>query len=158
FFAAFKVASASRKPTVMMLLQPALTISLMLSSNSVCACDSISPSCTPSCSAASSRPSCEVWLNDLSSKPPSSETMQALKSGWLSVGVDSVGSSDALWEAVGVGSSADELSSSRSPHAVSARDATMMAAATRAVFFTAVLLNLWWGCAAGGQHCRQPFS
>src|SRR5215210_5220710 len=54
FFAAATVSSLSRKPTVTIILQ-----------------------------SASVRPLYEVWLNDLSSKPPESDTMQALKSELL---------------------------------------------------------------------------
>src|SRR4051794_36828904 len=101
FFAAASVASPSRKPTVVIELQPSLTIALMLSAYSASEFDSTSAVWTPNCSAAATRPSWPVWLNDLSSKPPESDTMQALKSGYwsaagsglsLSAGAEELGS------------------------------------------------------------------
>src|SRR6478672_13736180 len=93
--AAASVASPRRKPTVVIELQPCLTSALMLSAYSESEFDSTCAVWTPRSVFASVRPLSEVWLNDLSSKPPESETSQALKSGWLSAGaellVDSVG-------------------------------------------------------------------
>jgi hypothetical protein len=129
--AAAAVASPRRKPTVVMMLQFSCTIALMLSGKSDGEFDSTSAVCTPSSSAARSMPSCEVWLNDLSLKPPESETMQALKSGYCSDGAELVALS------VGVGSS-PALGSSRSPQPAKINAATPRpAAATRAVFLTA---------------------
>ena len=68
------------KPTVTTMLQPALTIWSMLVAKSEVVLDCASFCLTPSWATASVRPLWEVWLKDLSSKPPASETMQAVKS------------------------------------------------------------------------------
>src|SRR3954470_11287709 len=97
FFAAASVASPRRKPTVVMLLQSCCTIASMLSLNSDGELDSTSPVLTPRCFAADTSPSCEVWLKDLSWKPPESETMQALKLAFSAGGAElSDGVSDEL--------------------------------------------------------------
>src|SRR4029450_2469016 len=46
---------------------------------SAAVCDSTWPVSMPSSVFASVKPLYDVWLNDLSSKPPESDTMQALK-------------------------------------------------------------------------------
>ena len=79
FLAAARVSSLSRKPTVTMMLQLASTIDWMFLAKSAAVWDSTSPVSMPNSVLASVRPLYEVWLNDLSSKPPESETMQALK-------------------------------------------------------------------------------
>src|SRR5680860_334712 len=127
-FAAASVASPSRKPTVVIWLQSCWTRASMLSAYSESDCDSISAVVTPRLVLAFTRPSCEVWLNDLSSKPPESETMQALKSGYNSAGVDA----DGVSEGVSL-----LLVSPRSPQLASVSAATLMSAATRVVLFTA---------------------
>src|SRR3954469_19376210 len=78
FFAAARVSSLSRKPTVTMMLQFASTIDWMFLAKSEAVLDSTSPVGMPSWVFASVSPLYEVWLNDLSSKPPESDTMQAL--------------------------------------------------------------------------------
>src|ERR671920_1881935 len=78
FFAAASVSSLSRKPTVTTMLQLASTMDLMFLAKSAVVGDSTSPVSMPSSVLASVRPLYEVWLNDLSSKPPESDTMQAL--------------------------------------------------------------------------------
>src|SRR5215212_4262492 len=78
FFAAARVSSLSRKPTVTMMLQFASTIDWMFLAKSEAVLDSTSPVGMPSWVLASVSPLYEVWLNDLSSKPPESDTMQAL--------------------------------------------------------------------------------
>src|SRR6187431_2740356 len=80
FLAAASVSSLSRKPTVTMMLQFASTIDWMFFAKSAAVWDSTSPVSMPNSVLASVRPLYEVWLNPLSSKPPESETMQALKS------------------------------------------------------------------------------
>jgi hypothetical protein len=65
----------------------------------------------------------------LSLKPPESDTMQALKSGWLSAGAEEL-------DAVSLGSDA-EPESPRSPQAARASEAMPTTSAIRAVFFTA---------------------
>src|ERR687889_1376640 len=85
FFAAATVSSLSRKPTVTIMLQSASTIDWMFPAKSEALEDSTSPVSMPSSLAASVRPLYEVWLNDLSSKPPESDTMQALKSELLAL-------------------------------------------------------------------------
>ena len=70
-----------------------------------------------------------VWLNDLSSKPPASETMHALKSGLLCAGAEAEGLSDSVPPGLVV--------SARSPQPARASVATPTSAAIRAVFFTA---------------------
>ena len=112
------------------LSQSSSTIAWMLSVNSEGALDSTSPVCTPIVSAALSRPSCEVWLNDLSSKPPESDTMQALKSGYCSEEVLSLSDGDS--EPVASLPSVD-----RSPQPARINAAMAPTAATRAVFLTA---------------------
>src|SRR5690606_29019659 len=52
--------------------------------------DSTWPVSMPSSVLASVRPLYEVWLNDLSSKPPASDTMQALKSAAPAAGDEAV--------------------------------------------------------------------
>ena len=69
-------------------LQPWSTSALMLSAYSESEFDSTCAVWMPRSALASVRPLSEVWLNDLSSKPPESETSHALKSGWLSVGAE----------------------------------------------------------------------
>src|SRR6478672_788281 len=96
FFAAARVASPSRKPTVVMELQPCLTSASMLSAYSESELDSTCAVWTPRSVLASVRPLSEVWLNDLSSKPPESETSHALKSGWLSAGAELLGVDDGV--------------------------------------------------------------
>src|ERR671929_336061 len=86
FLAAASVASPRRKPTVVMLLHFCCTIASMLSLNSEGEFDSTSPVLMPRSCAAFSSPSCEVWLNDLSWKPPESDTMQALKLAFWAAG------------------------------------------------------------------------
>src|SRR3954451_1851508 len=130
FFAAASVASPRLKPTVVMLLHFSFTIASTLSAYSDGEFDSTSAVCTPRSVLAFSRPSWEVWLNDLSLKPPESETMHALKSGCCSAGAE------LLLSALGVGSAL--LLVSRSPQPANVSAATpMTAAATRAVFLTA---------------------
>ena len=111
------------------LSQSSSTIAWMLSANSEGALDSTSPVWTPMFSAALCRPSCEVWLNDLSSKPPESDTMQALKSGNCSDGVLALSDGDS--EPVA------SLSVDRSPQPARVNTAMAPTAATRAVFLTA---------------------
>src|SRR3954452_10494791 len=134
FLAAASVASPSRKPTVVMLLQPAFTISSMLSAYSASEEDSTSAVVTPRSAAALTRPSCEVWLKDLSSNPPESDTMQALKSELSTAGDDDAASVGALELGVSV---AAVLSDARSPQPARARAAMVAIAAIDAVFFTA---------------------
>ena len=71
------VASASAKPTVMIMLQLASIMAWTLPAYSPSAFDSIWLVWMPSSSAARIMPLCAVSLKDLSSKPPASETMQA---------------------------------------------------------------------------------
>jgi hypothetical protein len=113
---------------------------LMLSAYSASDCDSTSPVLMPRSSLAATRPSCDVWLNDLSSKPPESETMQALKLAAPAGGglLDSVSVGSALV----VESEPDVLSSSpRSPQALSPRASTPTSATILAVFLTAPPLH-----------------
>src|SRR6478735_1796381 len=74
------VAAESAKPTVTMTLQPWSTRFVRLGAKSVSASDCTLIGSTPSSLAAFSRPSDPSWLNDLSSNPPESETMQGTKS------------------------------------------------------------------------------
>src|ERR671921_663007 len=133
FFAAASVASPRRKPTVVMLLQFCCTIASMLSLNAEGEFDSTSPVLTPSVCLAVSSPSCEVWLNDLSWKPPESETMQALKSAFSAGGAE-LSVADGLSEAVV--SPSPLVESSRWPQPASASAAMLKAAAARAVLLT----------------------
>src|SRR6478752_3607612 len=143
--AAASVASPSRKPTVVIELQPCLTSALMLSAYSESEFDSTWAVWTPRSALASVRPLSEVWLNDLSSKPPESDTSHALKSGWLSAGaellVDSVGC-----ELLSV------LSDGRLPQPARTSAAIPTIVAVRAVFFTAPPEN----CV--GSRVRQPIA
>src|SRR5919112_2234524 len=88
FFAAASVASPRLNPTVVMLLHFCCTIASTLSLYSAGEFDSTSPVLTPRSLAAASSPSCEVWLKDLSWKPPESETMQALKFAFCADGAE----------------------------------------------------------------------
>src|SRR5215208_4543891 len=134
FLAAARVASPSRKPTVVMLWQSAATIAWMLSANSEGALDSTSPVWTDMSSSAFTRPSCEVWLNDLSSKPPESDTMQALKSANCSDGALELSVADGESEPLA------SFPVDRSPQPARTNTAMAHIAETRAVFFTAPLL------------------
>src|SRR6478672_11522759 len=118
--AAASVASPSRKPTVVIELQPCLTSALMLSAYSESEFDSTW----------AVWPLSEVWLNDLSSKPPESDTSHALKSGWLSAGAELLGDDDGE-----VPLSA--LSDGRLPQPARTSAAIPTIVAVRAVFFTA---------------------
>ncbi len=72
-----RAAGARRKPTVMIVLQPWSTRLERFEAKSVSACDWTSIGFfEPSSAAAWSRPSLPSWLNDLSSNPPESDTMQ----------------------------------------------------------------------------------
>src|SRR6476646_8481858 len=127
--AAASVAAPSRKPTVVIELQPCLTSALMLSAYSESEFDSTWAVWTPRSAFASVRPLSEVWLNDLSSKPPESDTSHALKSGWLSAGAA------LLVDSVGCELSA--LSDGRLPQPARTSAAMPTIVAVRAVFFTA---------------------
>src|SRR5689334_15504761 len=81
FLAAARVASPSRKPTVVMMLHFCCTIWLMLSAYCESPVDSTLAVWMPNWVAASVWPLSAVWLKPLSSKPPESETMHALKFG-----------------------------------------------------------------------------
>src|SRR5665647_710438 len=70
------VAAASAKPTVTITLQPSETRLVRLGAKSLVLFDSTAFSVTPSSAAACLAPSYDNWLNDLSSKPPASDTMQ----------------------------------------------------------------------------------
>ena len=72
-------ADASAKPTVMMSVQFWSTRLVMFGAKSASESDWTVTYSTPSSSDAASRPSNPSWLNDLSSNPPASETMQGLK-------------------------------------------------------------------------------
>src|SRR3954453_14175633 len=85
FLAAARVSSLSRKPTVTITLQSASTIDWMLPAKSEAFFDSTWPVGMPSPDAASVIPLYEVWLNDLSSNPPESDTMQALNPALLAL-------------------------------------------------------------------------
>ena len=74
------VAEASAKPTVTMTSQPWPTRLSRFGPKSFSLLDSTGISSTPSSSAAWVAPSKPSWLNDLSSKPPASETMHGWKS------------------------------------------------------------------------------
>src|SRR6188472_188511 len=82
FLAAASVASPSRKPTVVMMLQFCWTIWLMLSAYCESPVDSTFAVWMPNWVPASVWPFSAVWLKPLSSNPPESETMHALKFGF----------------------------------------------------------------------------
>src|SRR3954452_25457353 len=85
FLAAARGSSLSRKPTVTITLHSASTIDWMLPAKSEAFFDSTWPVGMPSSDAASAMPLYEVSLNDLSSNPPESETMQALNPALLAL-------------------------------------------------------------------------
>src|SRR3954447_25306679 len=133
FFAAASVASPRLKPTVVMLLQSCCTIASTLFFYSEGEFDSTSPVLTPRSLAAFSRPSCEVWLNDLTWKPPESETMHALKFAFCAAGAE-LSVAEGLSEAVASPPLLEE--SSRCPQPARANAAMLRAAAARAVLVT----------------------
>src|SRR3954447_14106729 len=88
FLAAARVASPRRKPTVVISLQFCWTIWLMLSAYCSSPVDSTCAVWMPNWLPASVWPFSAVWLKPLSSNPPESETMHALKFGLLAVLAD----------------------------------------------------------------------